>query len=939
LFNPTMPSYKDTILLPRTAFPMKANLPALEPAIRARWEAMGLYRKILDGRRDADRFILHDGPPYANGDVHVGTGQNKVLKDIVVRYHTLRGFFAPYVPGWDCHGLPIEHKVAKELGERAKTIDKAELRRLCEAFARKYVDIQRRQFKSLGVLGDWERPYLTIDPAYEVSVIEVFEDLWRKGHVQRRRKPIHWCIQDRTALAEAELEYQNLPSPSIYLAFELLLDSAARLGAAAGAGADLLVWTTTPWTLPADVAVAVHPDLEYAVVRLGGARSGRLGIIAPQRIEECGKRFPIGERTGTVRGKDLVGLQYRQPIDGRPCPVIPAGYVTVSDGTGLVHTAPGHGEEDYRSGIEHVLPVLSPVDEEGRFTAEAGPYAGAQVFEANPRIVEDLRKRGTLLADESFSHDYPCCWRCKQPVIFRAAEQWFIAVDHAEGRERALEAVRRVRWVPAWGEVRISSMLQERPDWCVSRQRSWGVPIPAFFCASCGQVLMNDATFAAVKRLFAQGGANAWFTTNAADILLAGTTCPACRGSAFRKETDIFDVWFESAASHRGVCRKHPDLGFPADVYLEGTDQHRGWFQVSLLASLFSIGSAPFRTVVTHGFLVDARTGDKLSKSGFLIPVEEVASKLGADILRLWIASINFSEDLPMSWEILQERMDPYRKIRNTFRYLLGSVGDFDPARHTVPDAGLLDIDRWALATLRELVRDCADAYERYEFHRVYQYVYQFCVVELSAFYLDVLKDRLYCDARDSRERRSAQTAIYRILADLAVLFSPVLTHTMEEVWGYIPGSKAESVHLARWPDGVRANGDTALLDGWDEILAVREDVNRVLEKLRAEGTIGKSVEAGVELYVNDPVWRDLLSGSLQLLETICMVSEVRLLDREPEGASSGVTVKKLSIRAFKSPHPRCERCWNHKSSVGQDTRHPVLCGRCARVVAGEGMA
>jgi isoleucyl-tRNA synthetase len=927
-----MASYKDTILLPKTDFPMKANLPGLEPKIRERWDSEKLYEKILASRRDAEKFVLHDGPPYANGDVHIGTGQNKVLKDIVVRYHTLLGEFAPYVPGWDCHGLPIEHKVVRELGAAARTLDKAELRRLCETFARKYVDIQRRQFKSLGILGDWERPYLTIDPGYEVAIIEVFEELWKRGHVQRRRKPIHWCCQDRTALAEAELEYKSLPSPSVYLAFELLPEAAAKLGAKAGA--DLLVWTTTPWTLPADVAVAVNPGLAYAVVRLGGAKEGRLGVLAPQRLEECAKRVAIGEKVGTIAGRDLVGMRYKHPIDGHPCPVIPAMYVTVTDGTGLVHTAPGHGEEDYRSGLEHGLPVLSPVDDAGRFTAEAGPYAGVQVFDANPRIVEDLRRSGVLLADETFSHDYPCCWRCKSPVIFRATEQWFIAVDHADGRARALEAVKGVTWVPSWGQVRIASMLQERPDWCVSRQRSWGVPIPAFYCAGCGAVLMNEATFTAVKTLFAKGGANAWFTTEAGAILPPGTVCPACQGIAFRKETDIFDVWFESAASHRGVCAKRPDLAFPADVYLEGTDQHRGWFQVSLLASLLSRGEAPFRTVVTHGFLVDARTGDKLSKSGFLIPVEEVTRKLGADILRLWIASINFTEDLPMSWEILQERTDPYRKIRNTFRYLLGNVFDFDPAKDAVPEAKMAEVDQWALASLREVIRDCAEAYGHFEFHRVYQELYQFCIVDLSSFYFDILKDRLYCAGKGSPERRSAQTALYRILVDLAKVFSPILTHTMEEVWGCIPGAKeAESVHLARWPEAAQQPGDADLLDWWEGLLSVRQDVYRELEKLRTAGTIGKSIEASVTLHAQEAELAETLREALPHLEEVLMVSEVTLAGQPPEGAAAGQAVPNLFMKAGKSAHSRCERCWNHRATVGKDPKHADLCARCAGVV------
>src|SRR4051812_23588260 len=540
--------YKDTLNLPKTDFPMAANLTQMEPRIREKWEKEKLYEKIQAARKGAPLWVLHDGPPYANGDVHVGTGQNKILKDMVVKFRTMQGYASPYIPGWDCHGLPIEHKVAKELGPKARTMPKSEIRKLCLDFARKYIDIQRKQFKALGVLGDWERPYLTIDPQYELGIIEVFELLWKKGHIAKRRRPIHWCINDRTALAEAELEYKSEKSPSIYIGFEMTTRP----------NTELLVWTTTPWTIPADVAVAVHPNLEYAVCKFRGGEA----IIAPQRLEEVRKLFEIGEQVGTIKGRELEGQKYKHPLYGHECPVVLAEYVTTTDGTGLVHTAPGHGAEDYQTGLKYKLPILSPVDEGGLFTDEAPGFTGKQVFAANPEVIETLRKSGRLCSSEEFAHDYPCCWRCKKPVIFRATEQWFILIDHDGARQKALDEIKKTKWVPGWGETRISSMVEGRPDWCVSRQRSWGVPIPAFYCSGCKKLLFNQTTFDAVKTLFVKGGADAWFTTDAKDILPAGTKCD-CGSDAFTKESDIFDVWFESGASHRSVLMKRPELHFP----------------------------------------------------------------------------------------------------------------------------------------------------------------------------------------------------------------------------------------------------------------------------------------------------------------------------------------------------------------------------------------
>ncbi|MBV8881214.1 MAG: isoleucine--tRNA ligase, partial [Planctomycetaceae bacterium] len=908
-------SYKDTLNLPKTDFPMAANLTQMEPRIREKWEKDRLYEKIQAARKGAPLWVLHDGPPYANGDVHVGTGQNKVLKDIVVKFRTMQGFASPYIPGWDCHGLPIEHKVVKDLGPKAREMSKAEIRKLCLEFARKYIDIQRRQFKSLGVLADWEKPYLTIDPQYELGIIEVFELLWKKGHIAKRSRPIHWCINDRTALAEAELEYKDLPSPAVYLAFEMT----------SRPNTDLLVWTTTPWTLPADVAVAAHPQLEYAICKF----RGREAIVAPQRLEELRKKFEIGGQIGSITGRELENQKYKHPLYGHECPVVLAEYVTTTDGTGLVHTAPGHGAEDYETGLKYKLPVLSPVDEGGLFTAEAKGYTGQQVFKANPAIVEDLRKSGVLVHHEEISHRYACCWRCKQPVIFRATEQWFILIDHDNGRQRALEAIKKVRWVPAWGETRISSMVEGRPDWCVSRQRSWGVPIPAFYCARCKKLYFNQTSFDAIKALIAKGGADAWFTTDAKDILPKGTACE-CGSTDFTKESDIFDVWFESGASHRSVLMKRPELHFPTEMYLEGTDQHRGWFQVSLLASLLSNGQAPFKEVVTHGFLMDPDSKEKLSKSkaeqqkekkkeDILIPADQIVSKIGAELLRLWISSIDFTDDIPVSWDILRERAEPYKKIRNTIRYFLGMVSDFDPLKDRVAD--LLDVDRWALAELSGLVKRVTQHYENYQFFRAYQELYQFCVVEMSSIYFDVTKDRLYTSGKSSRERRSGQTAMYDILVALVKMLAPMLCHTMEEVWGYLPAREADSVHLASWPAPAPAEKEAR----WEKIFKVRTEVQRELEKLRAAGTIGKSLEARLLLHAADPELLKALQSTD--LPSIFIVSEVEFA-AAPLGPESA-EVKGLSLKAEKGTHPKCERCWNLRKDVGSHPAHPGLCGRC----------
>lgn len=924
--------YEATLNLPRTDFPMKANLAQREPEIRARWAQMKIYDRIRHARRDAPRFVLHDGPPYANGEVHIGTALNKVLKDIVVKHRTMAGYWAPYVPGWDCHGLPIEHKVAENLGpERARTMPPLEVRKLCREFAQKFVDIQRRQFQSLGVFGDWERPYLTMSPEYEAGIYEIIEELLAAGHIYRGLKPIHWCVYCRTALAEAELEYKDKTSPSIYVRFPLLSDVASLFPGQEGSNVDLIVWTTTPWTLPADLATVVHPRENYLLVDYDKGR----GIIAEALKDGLTPVIGLKAVLGRVKGDKLKGLQYRHPLYDWKLPVLTADYVTMTDGTGLVHTAPGHGAEDFATGIANGLEILSPVDAAGKFTDRAERFRGLQVFEANPIIIEDIRKSGVLIREGHVTHSYPHCWRCKKPVIFRATEQWFIAVDKNEGRARALAAIDKVRWVPEWGRARISSMVQDRPDWCISRQRTWGVPIPAFYCEKCGELLFNSDTVRNVKHIVAEEGTDAWFAKTPKQLLPRNAACGKCGSREFRKETDIVDVWLESACSHRAVTYSHEDLKFPADLYLEGTDQHRGWFQVSLLASVFTIGKPPFEAVVTHGFITNPETGEKQSKSGIHVPVEEIFQKLGSDVLRLWLASVNFTDDMPMSWAILQERVEPYRKVRNTLRFLLGNTSDFDPRTDRVAPGQMRPFDRWLLIKLNELIRHATRHYEEFEFYKAYHKLFTFCDTTLSSVAFDVLKGRLYTAGRDSPERRSAQTALYEILGALLRMVAPILVHTAEEAWqSYRRTRDPESVHLADWPKPDPAVEDKGLESSWDLLLRVRAEVNRKLEELRQAGKIGKPVEASVELYSADSRTAAALEAFEAGLEELFIVSEVKVAKAPPDGGSAGLDLPSLTIKAGRTPHARCARCWLHRPSVGSDAARPDLCLPCAALVA-----
>lgn len=932
--------YRGTLNLPRTSFPMKANLTRLEPRLQARWDEMDLYGRIRAARAGRPQYILHDGPPYANGDVHIGTGLNKILKDIVVKYKTMRGFDSPYVPGWDCHGLPIEVKVLQEAGAEARSLPRMEVRRRCRRYAQHFVELQRRQFRRLGVTGDWEHPYLTMDPAYEQAVIQVLGEMVQGGYIYRALKPIHWCMHCRTALADAELEYQEDESPAVFVTYPMTED-ARRLFPALGPGErpELLIWTTTPWTLPANLAIAVHPDYTYAAVRYRDPSTGSPRVILLARDLAAGALELIGvsqyEEVGAHRGSALEGLTYENPLCGRTSPVVVADYVTLKEGTGCVHTAPGHGQEDHLTGLRYGLEPLSPVDEEGRFTAEAGEFAGMDIFEANPRIVARLRELGMLFHEHRITHSYPHCWRCKRPVIFRATTQWFVDLEREGLRERALREIERTRWIPPWGEVRIRGMVSERPDWCISRQKAWGVPIPAFYCTGCGEVLFTREVCERVADLFGREGSDAWFTAEPADILGDLARCPRCGGTEFRKETDILDVWFESGSSHRAVLERTDGLRFPADLYLEGTDQHRGWFQLSLWPAVATRDQAPFREVLTHGFVVDEK-GEKVSKSkGTLLGAQDVVEHLGADVVRLWLSSVNYHDDIRVSEAIIGRSAEAYRKFRNTFRFLLGNLHDFNPQTDRVPYERMTELDRWALDQLHRLIREVTRAYDEFAYYKVYHQLYRFCVVQMSSFYFDVLKDRLYTWAADDPVRRSSQTALAEILLALVRLLAPILVHTAEEVWLALPDGwrRVESVHLADWPQAEEGLIDDGLAERWRRLLAVRDEVNRALEEARNRKLIRSSLEASVEVCCEEASLGDLLREASELLPTLFIVSEVKLSAERGEGWTQGVETPAVWVKVTRAPYPKCQRCWNLRPTVGEDARHPTLCRRCVEVV------
>jgi isoleucyl-tRNA synthetase len=929
--------YKATVNLPKTSFPMKANLGQLEPELLRRWEQEDLYRQLRRKYADRPKYILHDGPPYANGHIHLGTAFNKILKDFVVRVKGMEGYNAVYVPGWDCHGLPIEHQVDLELGDQKAGLSKADIRRRCRAFAERFIDIQRQEFKRLGGVGDWSHPYLTMSYAYEAAIVRELGRFFGRGSVYKGVKPVHWCVADQTALAEAEVEYEDRTDDSIWVKFPLSPESRAALPFLQGKLAAVLVWTTTPWTLPANLAVAFHPAYEYVWAEVDGEVLLLAKELAEPVLQKLGlSRYRILQ---TMSGRELEGLKARHPFAERDSVFILGEHVTLEQGTGCVHTAPGHGQEDYEMGVKYKLEIYNPVGDDGRFVAGTPLVAGLSVWEANPKIVDKLRADGLLLLAEEITHSYPHCWRCKNPVIFRGTAQWFISMEANDLRRRALEEIRRVQWIPPWGEERIYHMIENRPDWCISRQRAWGVPITAFYCQSCQATLARQELAEHVAALIEREGADVWFERDAAELLPPGYRCPQCGGERFTKETDILDVWFDSGVSHAAVLETHPELTWPADLYLEGSDQHRGWFHTSLLTAVGTRGRAPFKAVLTHGFTVDAQ-GRKMSKSlGNVVAPQEVIEKHGAEILRLWVASENFREDVRgPDEEITGHLVEVYRRIRNTCRFLLGNLADFDPAADRLPYGELQELDRLMLHRLQKFIQRVRRAYQEFEYHIAFHTLHNFCAVDLSAFYLDVLKDTLYTARATSPERRSAQTVLHEILLALVKLMAPILAFTAEEVWGYLPAASREeaSVHLTEFPQVNPAYIDEALAARWERLLTVRELVLKALEQARHSKLIGTSLEAQVALYAPAGEWRALLESAQEQLRAICIVSAVALHPAEaaPAEALAHEAVPALKVHIVRAPGRKCVRCWHWREDVGRYPEHPTLCGRCVARIA-----
>ncbi|MBI2354148.1 MAG: isoleucine--tRNA ligase [Deltaproteobacteria bacterium] len=923
--------YKDTLNLPLTSFPMKANLNQREPEILARWQEIGLYARMEADAADRPRYVLHDGPPYANGHIHIGHALNKILKDVILKGKRMEGFHAPYVPGWDCHGLPIELQVEKNLGSRKHQIGKLEMRRECRKYAEKFIAIQKEEFQRLGVLGDWERPYLTMNYEYEGITAAELAKFAHNGGLYRGRKPVHWCSSCVTALAEAEVEYADHTSPSIYVKFALDDGMSQTIPGLAGREASVVIWTTTPWTIPANLAVALHPEFDYVAID-----TAKGVLIVAEGLKE-GFLRAVG-LTGAVIATFKAGLlehkRCKHPFYDRDSIILLGEHVTLEAGTGCVHTAPGHGQEDYELALREGLEIYNPVDNHGRYIQNLEFFGGQFVFDANQGVIDKLTEVGALLQTSKISHSYPHCWRCKKPIIFRATEQWFISMKANDLRKRSLEAIDDVQWIPRWGKERIYGMIENRPDWCISRQRSWGVPITAFSCTACGEYLADGAVMDHVAAHFREHSSDIWFDWEAERLLPAGTTCLKCGAASFEKEMDILDVWFDSGVSHAAVLEPDSNLSSPADMYLEGSDQHRGWFHSSLLESVGTRGRAPYRSVLTHGFVVDG-AGRKMSKSvGNVVAPEEVIKKYGAEILRLWVAAQDYRDDIRISGEILTRLSEAYRRIRNTCRYILGNISDFDPAKDGVEPARMPEIDRWALHQMELLKEKVLACYGEYEFHVLYHAVNGFCTVEMSAFYLDILKDRVYTSRKDSPERRSAQTVMYRILDTLLRLIAPVLSFTADEAWGYLPGEREASVHLAQFPALQPELKDEQLVERWERIMRVRAEISKALEQARVQKVIGHSLDAGVTI-VAPPELLAFLRGYRDELQGILIVSRVELAEEAPGELWSSDNIEGLGVLVTAAPGAKCERCWCYSEELGQDTSHPGICPKCTAAVKG----
>ncbi len=928
-----MPEWKDTVNLPRTEFPMKANLPTSEPATLARWTEMGLYGRIRAARAGAPKYILHDGPPYANGRIHIGHALNKILKDIVVKSRTMAGFDAPYVPGWDCHGLPIELNVDKELGSKKKTLSTAEFRRECRKYASKFVEIQREEFERLGGLGDWSAPYLTMNYGYQAAIVRALGKFVEQNLVYKGKKPVHWCLHCRTALAEAEVEYDDHTSPSVYVEFPLKADSAPALAAKvpelAGRSVSVLIWTTTPWTLPSNLAVAFNPDYIYGAYPVGDGVVILAEGLAEKVAAVTGRT--LGEPVAKFPGKRLEGLVFRHPLYERDSLAVLGDYVTLEQGTGAVHTAPGHGVDDYHTGLRYGLEVYAPVGPGGHFLDEVELFAGLKVFDANPVIIEALRERGRLWKHENYGHSYPHCWRCHHPVIFLATSQWFIAMEKQRLRQRTLMEIDQVNWIPAWGRDRIYNMIAFRPDWCISRQRTWGVPIPAMACTGCQTPVLTTALTDRAADVFERYGADAWYERPIEEFLPDGLACASCGGTSFERESNILDVWFDSGSSHEAVLPSHTDLQWPADLYLEGSDQHRGWFHSSLLIGIATRGKAPFKDVLTHGFVVDEK-GHKMSKSvGNTVAPQDVIGKSGAEVLRLWVSMVDYGEEVRIGPEVLARTIEAYRKIRNTIRILAANLYDFDPARDAVPLDQMEEIDRYILARFADTAQKVRPAYERYQFQTIFQAINQLVTVDLSAFYVDVTKDRMYTSGAASRARRSGQTAMYLLLDGLTRLMAPILPFTADEMWRHIPGSRLESVHLELFPDA-DALASKDVLERWGRLLAVRDTVNAALEAQRQAKVIGNALGARVTLTASGPV-AALLTQYERELATLFIVSDFTLVAGATDGADT------VTVVVEKAAGVKCERCWRFVPSVATDDAHAGLCPRCESALFGSAVA
>jgi isoleucyl-tRNA synthetase len=933
---------KKTINLPKTAFPMKANLPQNEPKMLAHWEQMKIYERIRQARKGSPRYILHDGPPYTSGPIHLGTALNKCLKDFIVKSKTMAGFDAPYVPGWDCHGLPIEIKVDKELGGKKLQMRPNDVRAACRKYAQKYLDLQRTQFKRIGVFGRFERPYVTMDPQYESVVLATFFSFYEHGFVYKGLRAVYWCMHDETALAEAEVEYENHTSPTVWVKYKLLDDPAQIDPALAGKKVSTIIWTTTPWTLPASMAVAFHPDEEYVGLESGG----EVYIVASKLAQEVAAKctLPDARALAHFPGRKLERLNFQHPFLDRKILGVLADYVTMDTGTGVVHTAPSHGAEDFMTGVKYGLDATSNVDEKGILRNGLPEYEGKRVWDANQPIIDLVKSRGALLHAEKTEHSYPHCWRCHNPVIFRATEQWFISMEtpmpggsgkNDTLRSRTLAEIKKVKWDPAWGEERLSNMIETRPDWCISRQRVWGVPIAVFLCASCGNPLNDPAIHRKVVELFRKSGADAWFTSQPDALVPAGTKCPHCGGTKFEKETDIFDVWLESGASYLALTDDEPTYPWPSDLYLEGGDQYRGWFQSSLLCAMGTRQSPPYKGVVTPGWTLDEK-GQAMSKSrGNDVDPVDISNRLGGEIVRLWVASVDFREDVVGSEALMQRVGENYKKIRNTFRYILSNLYDFDPLKDAVPFAEMQGLDRYMLRQTAAFAADVRNWYEEFAFHKIYHRVNHFAIVDLSAFYFDVLKDRLYISAPKTQARRSAQTAIWRIGEALVRLLAPITTFSSEEIWRYLPAveKRPESVHFAHFPntsdilgEGI-AEQDEKESQDWETLRVVRDEILKALEEARNNKLIGTGLEAQVKITAADPVY-SLLHRYADQLRYLFIVSAVTLVQGSGNGGSAGVHVEVKHADGLK-----CERCWNYSTHVGEDKDYPTVCERCSAVL------